>query len=703
MLLPRRRAYFLSVVALALLLTGLWLLLDRWLGIPTGATRTLYSEPAFGGETRVDVVPDITLDFTVGAHAPRRNFSVWWSAVWYVERAGRYDLHLGADDRGLMRVDGEVVIERNAIAGFPTTLVTRDLTAGPHTIEVEYEQRGGRLFLNAEWAPAGGHARPFAEALLFPAAPALAQVKTSTRLRWLRDAAIAVWLVVLGFVALRLVARVRRMIAEYARGWRGVVERWPARAGPRLRTAWSWLAPLAAVLVVIAAAALRFEVICVMYGPFERPPWLFELEAHTRQPISHFRPDSFSILAVQNPYAGGDPINYLKIARGMTAFYAAHVREPIHPWTTKQFLSLLDDQDVAVSFASASFSVLAVAATYLLGTYAFSRWVGLAAAVALALERDVISWAAEGWRDDGMMAMFVLGAYVCLRVADKPTVLNAIVAGVVCGLAVLTRITTLTFLLPAIVLIASRGAWLLWRGYAPSGATAPLQAPGLDASQPPSGSGKKWPTPWAYWRAAAIVAIVMAAVAAPYIINCWRTFGDPLYSINSHTVFYRARAGLTFDQPMSVREYLGMRWRQDPTELVMTGLQGLTTYPFEIKWIGFDYWKRGIGTPLMWLSMVGMAFGLWTRNGRFLALLLLASLVPYAFTWRIQGGGEWRFTMHAYPIYLFGAALAIERLAALARQARRTEWGQLLYRVRRSTQPSSESIKRFRPGRDVRG
>jgi 4-amino-4-deoxy-L-arabinose transferase-like glycosyltransferase len=337
----------------------------------------------------------------------------------------------------------------------------------------------------------------------------------------------------------------------------------------------------------------------------------------------------------------------LKIARGMTSFYAAHVREPVHPWATRQFLALMADQDVAVSFASALCSVLAVAATYLLGAYAFSRWVGLAAAFALAIERDVIAWSAEGWRDDGMMAMFVLAAWACLRVADRPTVLNAIVAGVVAGLAVLTRITTLTFLLPAIALIAWRGVW-------------------------PTRSSR-----FACLRAAVIVAIVMAAVAAPYIINCWRTFGDPLYSINAHTVFYRARAGLSFDRPMTVGSYLGMRWHQDPAELLWTGLQGLTTYPFDIKWVGFDYWKRGIGTPLMWLSMIGLALGLLTRNGRFLAILLLASLVPYAFTWRIQGGGEWRFTMHAYPIYLFAAALAIERLVAFGIHRR---WGALVGR-----------------------
>ena len=34
---------------------------------------------------------------------------------------------------------------------------------------------------------------------------------------------------------------------------------------------------------------------------------------------------------------------------------------------------------------------------------------------------------------------------------------------------------------------------------------------------------------------------VTTALVAPYLINCARAFGDPLYSINYHTKFYRAR------------------------------------------------------------------------------------------------------------------------------------------------------------------
>lgn len=617
MLFRRHRGSFLrSFFILAVAISGLWIALDRWLSTPTGATRVVYRELGFrGGVASLQVGRGIDLDFTRAAHAPRRYFSARWATVWYVEQPGTYDLTLGADDAGALRVDGDVVLTRNGAVGFAPESAARELAAGPHTLEIDYEQAGGLSFLMAAWAPAGGRPRPFAEALLFTKAPTSQQVRLNAWLGWLGYGVIAAWLALACAVAMRCRAR--------------------------LRVAWPWLARTMAVLVVVAAAAIRFDAISVMYGPFERPSWLFELEEHARDPVERFRPLSFALGRVDQPYVGGDPANYLRFAREMTSFYAAHVREPIHPFTTKLWLWLLANQDVAVSFASATFSVLAVAATYLLGSYAFSRGVGLAAAFALAMERDVIELAAEGWRDDAMMAVFVLACYAFLRCVNKPTTMNAIVAGVIGGAALLTRITTLSFLLPAIGL-------LVWRGLRP----------------PADANRSEGTSRTAYWQAAAISLIMMAAVAGPYLINCAIVFGDPLYAINYHTGFYRARAGLPFEQPMSVGAYFAMRLRHHPLDLAMTGIRGLITYPFEIKWVGFDFWRHGLGRPLMWLSLLGMAWSLWTRNGRVLAILLVASLLPYAFTWSIPGGGEWRFTMHAYPIYLIAMAFAIQLLCS---------------------------------------
>lgn len=602
-------------VAAALGASVLWLLLAFTLRTPSGLTRTVYRDIGFGGgAAHVDVVPDIDLRFTDRPHGPRRFFSARWAGVWQVDRAGAYDLFLGADDGAVLRIDGEALLERGAAVGFPTTSTSRELTAGPHRIEVDYEQRAGGMFLNAGWARRGEAQKRFDQALLFPAAPTPRQIRTNAIIDGAAYAVAVAWLLTF-VVAIRF-------------AWRPIPFKWDR---------WGrWLAPAAAVVIVIVAAALRFETICVMYGPFDRPVWLFELEAHTRARIAALRPVNLYVGAVEQPYAGGDPINYLRFAREMTSFYAAHVREPVFVASTKLWLMLTEDQNVAVSLASAMFSTLAVWATYLLGSYAYSRWVGLAAAFALAIERDAIAWAAEGWRDDAMMFVFVMSCYAFLRCMRAPTVANAIFAGAVAGIACLTRITALSFLLPAIM-------YLVWIG---RGATKPQ-------SQPRSQS---------QWRAAAIALAVMAAIVAPYMINCAIVFGDPFYAINYHTTFYRARANQAFDQPMTVGAYLESQLGRDPLGVIWLFVQGVTTVPFTAKWVGFEYWLTSLGRVMSWFSIAGLLIFCFDRAGRFLLLMVVLSVVPYAFTWHIDGGGEWRFTMLAYPIYLIAVALAIERL-----------------------------------------
>ena len=75
------------------------------------------------------------------------------------------------------------------------------------------------------------------------------------------------------------------------------------------------------------------------------------------------------------PYVGGDPINYLKFAREMRNFYAAHVREPMFPAVTKHRLMLTGDADVGISVTSIAFGLLTLVATYALGTpVGIARW-----------------------------------------------------------------------------------------------------------------------------------------------------------------------------------------------------------------------------------------------------------------------------------------------------------------------------------------
>ena len=81
----------------------------------------------------------------------------------------RIDFHAGADDGVVVRIDGELVLERNPAVGMHTTSRTVQLDAGSHRLEIEHWQHGGGRALHVAWAPAGAALRPLSPGRLFPA------------------------------------------------------------------------------------------------------------------------------------------------------------------------------------------------------------------------------------------------------------------------------------------------------------------------------------------------------------------------------------------------------------------------------------------------------------------------------------------------------------------------------------------------------
>src|SRR5688500_12995042 len=241
------------------------------------------------------------------------------------------------------------------------------------------------------------------------------------------------------------------------------------------------------VLIVALAALLRLDAFVGKYGPLERPAWA-RIATHQVADVARaLRPAGVYWGREQAPYVGGDPINYLAYAREMQSFYQPHVREPVFLALTRLALWSLDGQDAGVSLASAIGSVLAVLATYLLGAALISRLAGLVASLILAIEYEAIICAPAGWRGDTLNAMVLFAAWALLRLHQDPTFKHAALAGVFCAAACLTRITALTFILPA----------LLWIVVA---ATPERRRESL--------------------RQAAIAFAVAAVLVAPYLISC---------------------------------------------------------------------------------------------------------------------------------------------------------------------------------------
>ena len=405
----------------------------------------------------------------------------------------------------------------------------------------------------------------------------------------------------------------------------------PAGARRRVRTA-----AALALLITGYGSLLRLDALVGKYGTLGHPAWARALTQDVAPLAVPLRPAGISWTPVGRPYVGGDPINYLRFAREMRGFYQAHVREPVFLALTRGWLAALDGQDVAVSFASLTGSTLAILATYLVGAALGSRIAGLLAALLVAIEYETITWAPDGWRDDTFTATVLFSAWALIRWRQQPSAGRALVAGVLCGIACLTRITALSFALPAIL-------WLL----------AASPAPRRDRA-----------------RQAAIAAGGLALVVAPYLVSCWLATGDPFYAINYHTMYYRHAEGQPIDEPVSAASYLGSKLAAHPIATIDTAFDGLFVQPFVTKWRGFVWWFEGLGPLLRWLAIAGLALLAFAAPGRLLLLVLVASLAPYMLTWNVGGGNEWRFTMHAYPFFILAAAWAavviVRSAAALA-------------------------------------
>ena len=174
------------------------------------------------------------------------------------------------------------------------------------------------------------------------------------------------------------------------------------------------------------------------------------------------------------------------------------------------------------------------------------------------------------------------------------------------------------------------------------------------------------------WAGAATA--VCIALVAPYLISCAIETGNPFYAVDYHTRYYRHGEGLPYEQPMSTAAYLTAKFSRLPIATLDTGLTGLFVQPFVIKWSGFEGWLPGTGRILSWLAIAGLLTWPFSPGRRLLLVILLGSLAPYAITWNVAGGGEWRFSMHAYPFYMLAAVDAIAAAWRGALTVRKRSW-----------------------------
>jgi hypothetical protein len=227
----------------------------------------------------------------------------------------------------------------------------------------------------------------------------------------------------------------------------------------------------------------------------------------------------------------------------------------------------------------------------------------------------------------------MMSTYSLLRLRIAPSFASASLAGAFAAAACLTRLTSLSFVVPALAVAAIDGPCEAWRRRV---------------------------------SYAALALAVALALIAPFLVNNWIAFGDPFYSFDFATEFYRGRGSLTVDRPMAWAGSFADRVEAHPLATVDSFLRGLTTYPFGNKWAGLAYLSPLLPALLRAAAIFGLAILLLSAEGRLLLVVLFSALIPFAVIWQAPGGSQWRLTVFAYPFYLVAACHALHTGCRLA-------------------------------------
>ena len=562
---------------------------------------------------------------------PRDGVTLQWTGVWRVPETGVFDLTIHSHGRSSWRIDDQIVHEVEVPSESGQVRAVR-LEAGLHPFVVRYEPEPGAARIDVNAAISGEPLRPLDPRQLKPRLPRNPRLRAATE--FLRNVFAWIW-------AIATIVAIRATVPRL-RAWWSTVDAYPARFGRYL----AWLA-LAGILDY--GALLRLDAITAQYGTVTSPSWVASLQTRSIASPAAIRPAGFRWEpSPLFPHADGppthyrsDPYEFVTIARERPSFYEPTYREPLFPFTVRVFLWLFNDQDVAVSFTSTAFSMLAIWFTYLLGTMVWSRWVGLIAAFGLAVDGATVSLASNGWRDDAFVAAVALCAVVIVRAwrrgREKPatvkigrfeidrSIVDAAVFGVVAGLAILVRVFALSFIIPAVALLF-------------------LTLPG--------GWRRRW-------SASAVALGVMLMVGGPYYFNCWRVHGNALLTLSVHGNVYRVAEGKagSAESLGSTADYLREKFTSRPFEMFDTVSRGLTDYHFSNKWPGLDRWRPGLGAAARIAALIGLVVLAGFGRGRVLLFVMLMAVAPFSLTWRVDP--NWRFTAHTYPFLLTAAGVAV--------------------------------------------
>jgi hypothetical protein len=188
-------------------LIGLWIVLagsEAGLNLTHGLTAEYFANAQFAGAPVLRTIsPSISTAAVAndldGQVPPQ--FSVRWFGYLTILRSGLYTFATSSDDGSRLSIDGQLVVNNGGIHGLETRTGRLQLNRGPHIVLIEYEQAGGPYAMDWSWARGSQSLSGVPEWLFSPGRSELWRVLAGRTLVFLRWAAAAAVVLVLGLLA----------------------------------------------------------------------------------------------------------------------------------------------------------------------------------------------------------------------------------------------------------------------------------------------------------------------------------------------------------------------------------------------------------------------------------------------------------------------------------------------------------------------
>ncbi|MEO0944669.1 MAG: Ig-like domain-containing protein, partial [Pseudomonadota bacterium] len=114
-----------------------------------------FTQPADVVEQEVSTIEKSVGSGSFWTGGPTEDFAARYTGEFTVETGGVHTFYLSSDDGSRLLIDGNVIVNHDGLHGTSTLSNTVNLSAGAHTIEVIYFERGGSATLDLDWAGPG--------------------------------------------------------------------------------------------------------------------------------------------------------------------------------------------------------------------------------------------------------------------------------------------------------------------------------------------------------------------------------------------------------------------------------------------------------------------------------------------------------------------------------------------------------------------